>query len=143
MLKFNHQMTRPVEKLVGLGPAFDGAWVASAGTIRHLILGNDFQQLSDELFLLLAGTGLSDSDTELANPIQAVESQPLQRFWTMETAQAVQDIGALDHTPLKQGVNESWMASVQKMRCAPAQSTANRRLELCGGSGNTRHRFTT
>ena len=32
-------MTRPVEKLVGLGPAFDGAWVASAGTMGHLILG--------------------------------------------------------------------------------------------------------
>jgi len=43
-------------------------------------LGNDFQQLSDELFLLLAGTGPSDSDTELANPIQAVESQPFERF---------------------------------------------------------------
>ncbi len=36
-----------------------------------------------------------------------VEFQPFQRFWTMETAEAVQDSGAPDHTPLKQGVNGS------------------------------------
>ncbi len=32
--------------------------------------------------------------------------QPFQRFWTMETAEAVQDSGPPDHTPLKHiGVN--------------------------------------
>jgi hypothetical protein len=41
-----------------------------------------------------------------------VEFQPFQRFWTMETAEAVQDGGAPDHTPLKQGVNESSINSL-------------------------------
>ena len=69
MGNFLELITRSIEQREGLRPAFDGAWVASAGTIRHLILGNDFQQLRDELFLLLPGRGLRDSDTELADGV--------------------------------------------------------------------------
>src|SRR6266480_725415 len=80
MGNFFELLTRAIEELVGLGPAFDGARVATAWTVGHLILSEDFQQLSDELFLLIPGTGLCDSDTELAHRVHgAFETEPFHR----------------------------------------------------------------
>ena len=55
-----------VDEWVGFGAAFDGARFPSAGTCGHLVLGNDFQQADEELFLLFARAGLRDGHAELA-----------------------------------------------------------------------------
>src|SRR2546423_7742756 len=50
----------------------------SARTIGHLVLGNDLQQLHDELFLLIPGAGLCDSDAEMLHGVHgAFETKPL------------------------------------------------------------------
>jgi len=67
-------VARAIEELVGLGTAFDGARVATAWTIGLLLLSNDLQQLSEELFLRLPGEGLRGSDTELAKAVSSDSS---------------------------------------------------------------------
>ena len=62
-------MPGAVEELIGLGSSFDGTRLAPAGTVWHLILGDDFEQASDELLLLFAGAGLRDGATELAHGV--------------------------------------------------------------------------
>src|SRR6266496_6026035 len=73
-------VTWAIEQGKGFGSSFDGARFAPARPIGELILGNDFQQLSDELFLLLARAGLRDGDTELTHGIHgAFETEPFHR----------------------------------------------------------------
>ena len=62
-------MTRAGEQLMRFGSPLDGAGFAAARAIRHLVAGDDFQQLREELLLFLFGTGLRDNDTELADGI--------------------------------------------------------------------------
>ena len=69
MRQFPHWPPGAVEELVGFGAAFDSARFPSAGTCGHLVLGNDFQQADEELFLLFVGAGLRDGQAELARAI--------------------------------------------------------------------------
>src|SRR5713226_8083986 len=69
-----------IEPGEGFWTAFDGSRLAAARTVRHLIASDDFQQVGDQLLLLLAGTGLRDSNAELANRINGTfETQAFQR----------------------------------------------------------------
>ena len=62
---FLEAAARTIEQRMRFGTAFDRTRFAPAGSIRHLVLGDDLQQSSHELVLLFAAAGLRDGDTEL------------------------------------------------------------------------------
>ena len=61
-----HQRTGTVKESVGLGASFERPGFTALGTFWHLVLGNDLQELVEEVLLFSFGARLSDSDAEHA-----------------------------------------------------------------------------